>query len=59
MNFLSKHISKHKANVVGKGFYEKDSTHPKNEVKYASLARDSILSRLNIGKVTHNKYKLL
>jgi hypothetical protein len=29
MDFLSKHISKHKANVVGKGFYEKDSTHPK------------------------------
>jgi hypothetical protein len=59
MNFLSKHISKHKANVVGKAFYEKDSTHPKNEVLYASLACNSILSQLNIGKVIHNKYKLL
>jgi hypothetical protein len=59
MDLLSKHISKHKANVVGKGFYEKGSTHPKNEVLYASLSRDSIWSQLNIGKVTHNKYKLL
>ncbi len=54
MEFLSKHASKRKAKVVGRGvvigkwYCMKDLAHVKNEILYASLTHDYVLTQLNI-----------
>ncbi len=45
--------------AIGKWYFAKDSSHAKNEVLYASLVCDFILTQLNTIKVTNKKYKLL
>jgi azurin len=53
MEFLSKHASKRKAKVVGHGvvigkwYFMKNLAHVKNEILYASLAHDYVLTQLN------------
>lgn len=45
--------------AIGKLYFAKDSSHAKNEVLYANLAHDFILTQLNIVKVTNKKCKIL
>lgn len=45
--------------VARKWYFVKDSTHAKNEVLYANLTHDFVLTHLNIMEVTNNKHKLL
>jgi hypothetical protein len=45
--------------VVGKWYFANDSTHGKNEVLYANLTHDFVLTQLNIIEVNNNKHKLL
>ncbi len=57
--FVQTHKQVTRQMLLGKGSM-KTTQHIQNMRSYMqSLAHDSILHQLNIGKVIHNKYKLL